>query len=120
MNDPEEAIANLDKALEIDPEYYDALSNRAYALLLLAKNLDSLSAYEALIKRNPEDAGNFASKAIVLYNLQRFGDAIVAIREALVIDPNNAQVRDIWPVISTFAGDDEPSKAVRRMLGESS
>jgi tetratricopeptide (TPR) repeat protein len=113
------ALTSLDKALAIDPRYYDALANRAYALLLLAKSEESLRAYDELIAIDPTDATNIASKAIVFYNMQRYPDAVSAIRDALQVDRNNEKAREIWPVIEAFAIDGEETDTIKRLLSES-
>lgn len=81
LNQPNDALRDLDKSLSLDPKYYDALYQRAY-LQLGRKNFDAATAdYKALFSLNPKDTaalmGNILfQKGEYIASIKYYTDAI--------------------------------------------
>ena len=84
-----EALARYDRLLEIDSNYFQAWTNRGYALAGLKKYeaMRESCAAATIIKPTAVYAWNCQGEA--LHNLQRSSEAIVAFDRAIALDRNN-------------------------------
>lgn len=100
MGKPMEAIEAYDRAIQLDPENYDARMNRAQVIIGLGRfevngwvfndwsqSFAALTAYENDIKKNPMDPKAYYNKANALIRLGRYEKALEAINMSIQIDP---------------------------------
>jgi serine/threonine protein kinase/predicted Zn-dependent protease len=82
--DPTAALADLDRALALEPDCRPALQNRAYLLAeRLARPADAVVALDRLLARSPDDAVLRASRGVLLARLGRRLDALADARACL-------------------------------------
>jgi tetratricopeptide (TPR) repeat protein len=83
----EEAIASLDKALEIKPDYYKAWYSRGNALYALDFYEEAIFSYEKAIQLKPDFAQAWYEKGKALDKLGDRQEAIASRNKALEIQP---------------------------------
>jgi tetratricopeptide (TPR) repeat protein len=82
------AIENLEKAIELDPNYAEAVNQLAYIFAQLGdleKAIESLKKYAAMI---PGDANPFDSMGEIYFRMGKLDDAISKYKEALEVKPD--------------------------------
>ncbi len=85
----QEAIGWYDKALEIDPNYVDALNNKGVALGNLGKYEEVITCNDKILKIDPNYVDALNNKGVALGNLGKYEEEIHCYDEVLAIDPNN-------------------------------
>jgi TolB-like protein/class 3 adenylate cyclase len=100
----EEAIRNLEKALELDPQSYVVLQQIAATYPYLRRFRDEASALDRVLSLNPKDAGVRVSRAFVELelrgNLQPYREAVYAI---LSENPDNAEeIASEWFAVAWY------------------
>lgn len=83
----EEALAEYDTAVALDPALAAAHNSRGVALRNLARWEDALESYERAIALQPRDALTWHNKAVVLWHLGRHEEQLVAAEQALHLNP---------------------------------
>ncbi|MGO8955677.1 MAG: tetratricopeptide repeat protein [Rhodomicrobium sp.] len=86
----DEAIANFDRALSIEPSFALAHYNRGNALRELKRYDEALRSYEKAITLRPNDAELHNNRANTLQELKRFDEAVASYEKALEIKPDFA------------------------------
>lgn len=89
INQHIEAVDNLSKALEINPRYLSALSNRAYQLSILGDNRRSVADYNTVLEIDPSDASSWLNRGYTFLGLDEGEKALSDIEKALEIEPDN-------------------------------
>ncbi len=87
---PQEALDHIGIALDADPNYADALVNRAAALLMLGWPEDAFEAASRAIRLAPDDPAAFTNLATASLEMGRAGDARRYCAHALTLDPQYA------------------------------
>jgi tetratricopeptide (TPR) repeat protein len=82
------ALAQIDRALEKNPNDAVALNNRGIALKELKRLDEALASYERAIAISPHYVAALLGKADVLKELRRFEEALAGYERALAADPN--------------------------------
>jgi tetratricopeptide (TPR) repeat protein len=82
-----EALAALDQALKLDPEYEDALAYKALLLVQLRELDAAEAAYARLVEVHPTVAQHWIDYAFLLKTIGRYGHAVAAYRTAAALDP---------------------------------
>ena len=85
-----EALASTDRAIDINPDSFQAWYNRGIVLMALGRNQEALTAYDRAVGINPKDANVLAAKGLALVQVKRLQEAIATFEQALKLDPNNA------------------------------
>jgi len=85
-----EAISAFDKAIEIDPQYAAAWTDKGNALEQLERYDDALIAYNKVIELDPENALAWFHKGYALGKLGELNESIKAYDKTIKIDPNFA------------------------------
>jgi tetratricopeptide (TPR) repeat protein len=85
------AIEAYDAALQIRPDYAEALYNKGSSLSSLERYGEAVEAYDAALRIRPDYAQALNNKGIVLSSLERYGEAVEAYDAALRIRPDYAQ-----------------------------
>ncbi|MHC5771729.1 MAG: tetratricopeptide repeat-containing S1 family peptidase [Nostoc sp.] len=87
-DDPEKALAALDKATMLKPDYYEAWKFKTVALITLKKYSLALAAVDKAIEYNDSDFGLYLQRTSILFNLQRYPEALATINKAIEIQPH--------------------------------
>jgi tetratricopeptide (TPR) repeat protein len=88
-----EAIAAYDRAISINPGYFDAWNGKADALNRAKRYSDALAASDQALAINPNYVSGWINRGYILYNLGRFDEELEAYGHAIAIDEDNA---DAW------------------------
>ena len=89
----EEAMERLDKALEYDSTFGDAYVLKSYVLLDVLPNLDdALSAAKLAVQYAPKNPDSQYTLGLIYEKRGQYVEAERAMREALVVNPNYADV----------------------------
>lgn len=86
-----EAIKCYDKALEIDPEYVDALNNKGDALYELGEYNEAIKCYDKTIEIDPKNADALTMKGMALDYLGNYNAAIECADRAMAIKENYSE-----------------------------
>lgn len=89
----EEAIVLLDSLNNIYPSNTGVIFFRAFIEAEYGHIENALSDFETLIKMRPDDALNYIGKGQVLYGIEKFEEAFVALDKATTLDPSRS---DVW------------------------
>ncbi|MDB5686012.1 MAG: hypothetical protein JWR77_601, partial [Rhizorhabdus sp.] len=84
------AIASYDRAIELNPAYADACSNRAVALRELGRLGEALASCEQAIEQQPDFADAHSNRGIILKDLGRFDEAVASYDAAIRLQPGSA------------------------------
>ena len=83
----DEAIDHLEAALEIDPDFTEALDSLARLHFSQQDYTEALRNFETLAKIQPDDAGAITNVGVALFHLGRSEEALNRLDEALALDP---------------------------------
>jgi tetratricopeptide (TPR) repeat protein len=82
-----EAIVNYDKALAVDSRHKDSLWSKGYCLSQMGQWNKALTNDDIATNLYPNDAILWNNKGTVLFNLERYDDALSVYVKALKLDP---------------------------------
>jgi hypothetical protein len=88
-----DCVALATRALHVDPDHPEVLSNRGAGLRTMCRFAEALADYERALSVAPGSPGPLVGRGVALAALGRFGDAIACYDAALAIDPANARTR---------------------------
>lgn len=100
----EEAIKYIQKALLIEPNNSNFLSNFAAALVAAGQLQDAVKNYQKALTLNPNDSDILFNLSNVLYDLAEYGEAADCYRKLQKIYPNNADIKANLSAILQSAG----------------
>lgn len=83
----EAAIAYLNKAIKLVPQYKSAYYSRGRIRFLMGDYSGSIEDYSQTIKLNPQDAGAYANRCVSHFKLSNFTAAVADCSEAIKINP---------------------------------
>lgn len=102
----EEALATYEKAIDIKPDYPQAVYGKGKALFQLKKYQESLIAYDQAIQIQPNYLEAWTNRGFVLVRLKRYSEAIATVDKALQLkndDPKVWQLKgDIFIKMSQY------------------
>ncbi|MCS7036699.1 MAG: tetratricopeptide repeat protein [Saprospiraceae bacterium] len=81
------ALADFDKAIEINPQLTEVYKYRGALLGLAQRFEESLRNLDAYIEKHPEEAEAWYNRALTLVNLNRFEEALRDLNRTLELDP---------------------------------
>ena len=87
----DEALASYDRALAVQPNYAEALSNRGWTLHELKRFEEALASYDRALAVRPDYAEALSNGGTALYELKRFEEALASYDKALAVRPDYAQ-----------------------------
>ena len=99
------AIADYDKAIEIDPENADLYFNRALFKDARADEEGALADYNKALEINPEHAGAYLSRGNVKRALGDYKGTLADYNKAIEFNPSNALAYDNRGIIKRVLGD---------------
>jgi tetratricopeptide (TPR) repeat protein len=85
-----QAIASYDRAIELDPDFAGAYSNRGNAYGALGEHERAIEDYDRAIEIDPDFAGAYVGRGIAYRNLEQYEQAIASYDRAIEIDPEYA------------------------------
>ena len=88
----EEALATYEKAIDIKPDYPQALSGQGKALFQLKKYQESLTAYDKAIQIQPNYLEAWTNRGFVLVRLKRYSEAIATVDKALQLKNDDPKI----------------------------
>ena len=86
----EEALASLDKAIELDLNYAFAWAHRGWVLDDLKRYEEALASLDKAVGLDPNDAMAWAFQGLVLFKLKCNKEALASYDRVIELDPNNA------------------------------
>ncbi|MEX0678129.1 MAG: tetratricopeptide repeat protein [Pirellulales bacterium] len=86
----EEALADLNRAVELNPRYPHAYFNRGELRYTKEDFPGAIDDYTLAIRLGSRAAAVYTSRGHAYYRMQRFGDALRDYGEAIKVDPENA------------------------------
>lgn len=86
------ALATFDRALELNPEDFDARFFRAQTLELLGRFDDALAAYDVVLARRPEFAFAYNNIGKIKRDMGLIDDSLFALRRAVEFDPSDPRI----------------------------
>ncbi|MBN2151779.1 MAG: tetratricopeptide repeat protein [Candidatus Lokiarchaeota archaeon] len=86
----EEAMGWYDKAIDEFPYFYEAIDNKAFTLMDLARWNEAISCFEDSLKVEPRNVAAVFSIGECLFKLGEFEGAAARFRAALEIEPGHA------------------------------
>ncbi|HEY9799622.1 MAG TPA: tetratricopeptide repeat protein [Leptolyngbyaceae cyanobacterium] len=82
------ALASYDKALKIQPDYYQAWNNRGSALANLEQYEQALASFDKAIEIQPNSYQAWNNRGSALANLEQYEQALASYDKALQIQPD--------------------------------
>ena len=90
---PNDALANYEAALALNPEHPQALYNRAIVLQGLRRFEDALASYNQALAVKPDFAAAWINRGTALRDLKRYNEALASYQTALALAPDTAELR---------------------------
>ena len=90
LGDRQGAIADYNKVITINPQFFYAYNNRASAKLELGDNQGAIADYTKAIAINPQHAGSYLNRGVAKANLGDERGAIPDFNQAITINPQEA------------------------------
>jgi predicted O-linked N-acetylglucosamine transferase (SPINDLY family) len=84
----DDAIADFDKAISLQPNYSEAFFNRGKSLAELKRYEEACAAYDRALALKPDLAGVWIARGNVSYQLRRYNDALASYDKALTLKPD--------------------------------
>ena len=86
--EPEKALEEYKKALELDPDYSFAHNQIGYVYMDLGNNEKAIEHINKYVSLNPGDANPIDSLAEILFRMGQLDESIAKYKEALKIKPD--------------------------------
>ena len=87
----EKKLKTQDEALQINQHNSTAWIEKGFALDMLDRHDEAITAYDKAIEINPQDSDAWKQKGTVLANLKRYDEAIAAYDKAIEINPQDSE-----------------------------
>ena len=113
----EQAIKDLDKALEIDPDDLTGLRNKGIVLVNLGKYEEAIKVIDDLLEKYPDNSRLLSRKGLSLEILGKHSEALEYLNQALEIDPDDLTgLRNKGIVLVNLNKYEEAIKIIDRVL----
>lgn len=89
----EEAVVELQSAIQADPGYATAHLNLAYAYDRLGRADEAIAAYQKAIALDPKSAAAFNNLGVLFTNKGKYDDAVQNLEQGLKLDPTNETLK---------------------------
>jgi predicted TPR repeat methyltransferase len=87
----DEALAELDAVLAVEPQHLDAWGHRAVALAALGRDAESLASADHVLAADPSSGSAWFHRGHALERLRRFDQAQSAFERLVALQPQHAQ-----------------------------
>ncbi len=87
---PEEALADLERAIALRPRFAEAHANRGNALSELRRYGQASASFARSVELDPDYAGAYCGRGTMLMDLQQYGKALADYDRAIALDPRHA------------------------------
>ena len=91
---PAEAIQQYEQALQLKPDYPEALNNFGIALARQGKLAEAIQHYERVLQLRPGSAGTLNNLGAALAGQGKWAEAIQRFQQALQLNPDDAEVHN--------------------------
>lgn len=109
LDDPDNAIAAVRKAISLAPKDYKAYDQLAYILARAGRQEEISQVWRDFVQKNPQDAvGHWALGGVYMQD-KKYNDAISELDEAAKLDPKNASYQ--VTLGNAYAAEGIPDKA---------
>lgn len=108
----DEAIADLDRAIELSPDFYNALLNRGLARRKNGQLEAAIADYGRAIEIDPDRETAYNNRGSVYLRLERYDLAIEDFRASLEREPGNLRTRYNFGLALEYAGYPEAALAI--------
>ncbi len=82
------ALTSYNRALAVQPNHADALSNRGNTLKELQRLEEALASFDRAIALQPKHIGALNNRGVILHLLRRFDEAMASFDRALAVQPD--------------------------------
>jgi tetratricopeptide (TPR) repeat protein len=82
-----EAIRVYDRAITVEPDYFEAWNGKADALNRAQKFTEALEASDRVLVLKPDYVQGWINRGYILYNLGRYDEELKAYETAITLDP---------------------------------
>jgi tetratricopeptide (TPR) repeat protein len=86
-----EALRVYDKAITMEPEYYEAWNGKADALNRAQQFYEALNASDRVLILKPDYVPGWINRGYILYNLGLYDEELKAYETAITLDPANPE-----------------------------
>ncbi len=83
------ALADLNRAIELDPQYVEAYHGRAYVYLAMEDYHHALADYTRIIKLDPQFVAAYRDRGSAYYALDDYNNALADLNRAIELDPQD-------------------------------
>jgi tetratricopeptide (TPR) repeat protein len=91
MKQYENAIADFDRAVELDTDYAWAVANRGHTYRLLERYEEALADFDRAIELNPEYNWAIIGRGFTHQDMKRYKEALVDFNQVIELDADNAK-----------------------------
>jgi tetratricopeptide (TPR) repeat protein len=85
LGQAQQALANYDRAIELQPDFADAFGNRANVLSNLGRHEQALAGYDRALALRPGSHEDWTNRGAVLEDLDRFEEALASYDRAIAL-----------------------------------
>lgn len=90
MESHEEALRYFEKAIEMHPNYLDALNSKAFLFICLGQNEQAIELFSQTIELDPASAYSYSNRGLAKIKSGDVDGGLKDIQTALELDPNEA------------------------------
>ena len=90
-----QAIQFFDEVISAKPDFAEGYNKRATAWYMMGSYKKSLADIALTLERNPFHFGALSGAGYCMIQLQRYGEAVIFLQQALEINPNLKGVREL-------------------------
>lgn len=98
-NSIKEGLADLNRAIELDPEYEFAIVWRGWIYVELERFSEAIKDFDSVLKKHPKKVSALIDRAWSYYSIKRYDEAIFDVESVMEIDPNNADAQYLCGVV---------------------
>lgn len=107
MDDPKAALANLDKAISMNPRYVDAMVQKAILLLNEGKLRDALHAANLSLAIIPTHFKSIYTRGKILFRMQEYDAAVGDLDRCTSLKPQNISAHQLLGDVYSAMGEEE-------------